>query len=107
MSFGPDSNRTTHIVFESRGKREDDQLELEFRRICDGDNRWGALPFRIRFAAKAVNSAGLQLADLTAHPIGRYIMNPEQANRAYEIIEQKFRRSPNGEIRGWGLKVFP
>jgi len=27
--------------------------------------------------------------------------------RAYEILEAKFRRSPHGDVRGWGLKTFP
>ncbi len=30
----------------------------------------------------------------------------DQPNRAYDIVSAKFRRSPMGEIRGWGLKVF-
>ncbi len=28
----------THVVVEQRGRKEDDELELEFRRICDGNN---------------------------------------------------------------------
>lgn len=56
---------------------------------------------------KKCNSAGLQLADLVARPIGRKVMNPAQPNRAYEILERKFRRSPRGSVRGWGLKVSP
>lgn len=34
-------------------------------------------------------------------------MRPMQPNRAYDIVEKKFRRSPAGIIKGWGLKVFP
>jgi hypothetical protein len=30
-----------------------------------------------------------------------------QPNRAYDIVAKKFRRSPTGETKGWGLKVFP
>src|SRR5262245_43093412 len=61
----------THVIVECRGKKEDNELELEFRRICDGANRLGiALPFDVVFADKRVNSAGLQLADLVARPIG-------------------------------------
>ena len=75
--------RPTHIVFEARGKREDDELELEFGRVCDGENdRNESLPFQIVFAAKQINSSGLQLADLTARPVGRHVMNPAQTNRA-------------------------
>jgi hypothetical protein len=71
--------RTTHIIVERRGRREDDNLELAFRRIRDGANRWGAMPgFEIVFADKKTNSAGLQLADLTARPIGRHVLDPAQ-----------------------------
>lgn len=99
---------TTHIVVERRGKREDDELELAFRRIRDGANYVGEMPgFEIIFADKKTNSAGLQLADLTARPIGRHVLEPAQPNRAWEIIEPKLRRSPAGVVRGWGLKVFP
>lgn len=100
--------RTTHIVVERRGKREDDDLELAFRRIRDGANQWGAMPgFEIVFADKKTNSAGLQLADLTARPIGRHVLDPIQPNRAWDIIEPKLRRSPQGRVIGWGLKIFP
>lgn len=99
---------TTHIVVERRGKREDDELELAFRRIRDGANYVGEMPgFEIIFADKKTNSAGLQLADLTARPIGRHVLDPAQPNRAWDIIEPKLRRSPAGVVRGWGLKVFP
>jgi hypothetical protein len=66
----------THIVVECRGKKEDDELELEFRRICDGANRLGiSLPFDIIFADKKVDSPGLQLADLVARPIGVSVLD--------------------------------
>jgi hypothetical protein len=98
-----------HVVFEERGKREDENLELEFRRVVDADNNRleTRLPFNVVFSDKESNSAGLQLADLVARPIGRHLLKPQQPNRAYEIIEEKFRRSPRGEIDDWGLKVFP
>jgi len=100
--------RATHIVFESRGKREDDELELEFRRVCGGENyRNEALPFQFVLASKQVNSSGLQLADLTARPIGRYVINPGQTNRAFAIIEKKLDWSTNGQIEGYGLKTYP
>jgi hypothetical protein len=98
----------TPVIIEQRGQREDDQLELEFRRVCDRRNFTGAvLNLQSRFVAKSANVPGLQVADLVARPIGRHILNPEQPNRAYEVVEQKFRRSPGGKLMGWGLKVFP
>lgn len=98
-----------HVVFEERGKREDDNLELEFRRVIDEENNQlgTRLPFDIVFSSKESNSAGLQLADLVARPIGRHLLKPQQSNRAYDIIEGKFRRSPQGKVRSWGLKIFP
>lgn len=98
----------THVIVEKRGAREDAELELEFRRVCDGANYEGVqLPFEVVFADKKSNSAGLQLADLVARPVGIKMLRPEQANRAYEVIEAKFYRSGAGQIRGWGLKCFP
>lgn len=100
--------RLTHIVFESRGKKEDGELELAFRRVCDGQNlRGDRLPLEIVIVSKQSNSTGLQLADLVARPIGRKLIKPEQINRAYEIVETKFDRSPEGSVDEWGLKVYP
>jgi len=42
-----------------------------------------------------------------AHPIGRHVVKPDQPNRAYDTLEPKFRRGPQGEVNGYGLKVFP
>lgn len=101
------AEKKTHIIFECRGKREDNDLELEFRRICAGKNRWGVLPFEAIFANKKTNSCGLQLADLIARPIGRYVLDSTQTNRAYTLIEKKFYRSKAGKMNGRGLKCFP
>jgi hypothetical protein len=98
----------THVVVEKRGKREDAELELEFRRICDGANSHKRrLPFEMVLAAKESNAPGMQLADLVARPIGIKALRPAQPNRAYDLLENKFRRNLQGEIRGWGLKSFP
>jgi hypothetical protein len=78
----------THVVVECRGKKEDNELELEFRRICDGANRQNRrLPFEIVFADKKTNSSGLQLAVLLARPVGLSIddlINLEQAKLSNE-----------------------
>ncbi len=91
-------------MVEARGKKEDADLELEFRRILD-QNPKGLANFEIQFADKRVNSAGLQIVDLVAHPIGRNYINPQQINRSYEILEKKFHRYPSH--MGKGLKIFP
>ena len=61
----------------------------------------------IRFMDKKHNSTGLQLADLVAHPIGRHAIDPDQPNRAFDILKPKFRRGPAGLVKGFGLKIFP
>jgi len=82
---------TTHVVVECRGKKEDGELELEFRRICDGDNPGNMhLPFDIVFADKKTNLAGLQLADLVARPVGLNYIRPTQANQAFDLLKRKF-----------------
>jgi len=98
----------THIVVEKRGKKEDAELELEFRRVCDGHNYLNQLfPFEIVFADKKSNSAGLQMADLIARPVGMKILRPDQCNKTHDIIEGKFYRNETGQFNGWGLKCFP
>lgn len=103
-----EADRLTHVLVESRGPKEDADLELAFRRICDGTNACGCrLPFQVVFVDKKQNLAGLQLADLACHPIGRHLLKPEQTNRAYEVVERKIRRNGAGRIEGYGLKTFP
>lgn len=101
-------DRTTHVVCEARGAKEDAELELEFRRIRDGANFLRQrLPFELVVAHKQTNSEGLQLADLTARPIGLSVLRPGQANRAYQALHAKFFRDRQGVVHGMGLKVFP
>ena len=96
--------KSIHIIFESRGKKEDDALELEFRRIAGNESQWGyrhddfsSFDFQPVFIPKSANSSGLQLADLTARPIGLSYLRPNQPNRAFNTIKPKL-----GE-----LKCFP
>lgn len=88
---------------ECRGKREDAELELAFRRLC-----WSRVPgFSIEFVDKKANLAGLQIADLVSTPIGQHVIKPGIQNRAFATIEPKLHRSADGEVTGYGLKVFP
>lgn len=103
----------THVIVECRGPKEDKELELEFRRICDGNNRLQAnLPFEVGFADKKENSIGLQLADLVSRPIGIQCLRPEQSNRAFESLKTKFyckdgRACVGVGYESYGLKIFP
>lgn len=96
--------REVHFVFEKRGAKEDDALELEFRRICDENSQFGyraidfgKMKFKPVFADKKSNSCGLQLADLTARPMGINYLRPSQPNTAFDIIKTKIK----------ALKEFP
>jgi hypothetical protein len=106
MSETKQDGRVTHLVCESRGRKEDKDLELAFRRICPGLDLFSELPFDIVFADKKVNSVGLQLADLTARPIGRHHLNEAEPNRAYKVLQQKFTITENGFVDGSGRGIF-
>ena len=103
----------THVVVECRGKKEDAELELEFRRICDGENHGNRqLPFNIIFADKKTNLAGLQVADLVARPVGVNYLRPGQANQAFEILRRKFycdggRKRVGDGYENVGLMIYP
>jgi hypothetical protein len=96
--------RLTHVLFEGRGRVEDAQLELEFRRVADNQRRWGwravdftRTPLEPVFVPKAANLAGHQLTDLIARPLALRALRPDQPNRAAEVILNRVR----------DLKVFP
>lgn len=103
----------THVLVECRGKKEDAELELEFRRICDGENPGNRqLPFNVIFADKKTNLTGLQLADLVARPVGLNYIWHEQANQAFELLKNKFfcaggRDRAGQGYQNVGLKIYP
>jgi hypothetical protein len=97
-------NSRVHVLFEARGKAEDRELELEFRRIVSGQAEWGwkRVPFKLMefeplFVRKAANLAGHQISDLIARPLGLRALRPDQPNRALEAILPRVN----------DLKVFP
>ena len=100
--------RMAHIVIESRGTKEDRQLGMAFQHVHNAKHSSNtAMPeLAIRFADKKTNSAGLQIADLTGRPIGRHFITPVQSNRAWDAIEPKLLRSPQGDVNGWGLTIL-
>ena len=99
-----------HLVAESRGKKEDDDLRLSFFKIIsqgtqyNSVDRFKVIDFKLHFVPKNMNTVGTQLADLAAYPIARHILYPDRPNPAYDIVSNKLYRG-----RGWvrGLKVFP
>lgn len=97
------------FVAETRGQNEDETLERCFyRMMSEGTDyikgsRFKALDCPLVFRNKRDNIAGIQLADLCAHPCARQVLNPKQANRAFDIVNEKIYR--NGKVTAW--KIFP
>lgn len=92
-----------YIVVEKRGKNEDADLELAFRRICENN----IYNLKLRMASKQTNCAGLQLADLIARPIGLSILRPTQPNRGFDLVRKKFITDSKGNYMGYGLSILP
>jgi len=84
------AGRTTLVVVESRGPKEDKELRDEFRTLMELNLPSGIRgTFELVSAHKSANVLGLQLADLVARPIGVKSLRPDQTNRAFEVIQAK------------------
>ena len=107
-SKGCSDHGKTFVVCESRGRKEDSDLKTSFLSTCLGDNKHQKeYPFEVVFASKSVNSCGLQLADLTARPIGQFVMRPEQENRTYKILKDKLLGNEEDFFLVKGLRIVP
>ena len=95
------------VMAEARGKNEDDALEIEFLSLMSMGTEYipglSGLSCPLVFRNKRDNVAGIQLADLCAHPCARHILKPEQANQAYDIVTPHIYQ--HNSVKGW--KVFP
>ena len=107
--INPDGG-TIDIIVERRGKREDTTLlnyynKLRFtgmhhispERLAEHMGSFG-------FSKKTENVSGLQVADLIAYPISRYVLNPEKQNQAFDVISSNVYTSNGKRL---GLKIFP
>lgn len=112
------------VMAESRGGKEDRRLKDSFERLYGrGSDFMGPEVLKERLTskqlkvkAKSNNVAGLQLADLIAHPSYRAMLARRQRHslpqnfggRIAKILEDnKYDRSPTGKIEGWGTKWLP
>lgn len=105
-----DGLKKLSIYIEKRGKKEDKLLEANYQRILS-KGTYFVSPTRLKsflpmlyFRHKNENDSGIQLADLVAYPIARYLIDPKRANPAFDLIEQKFYRKYDKRI---GLKIHP
>lgn len=101
---------TLSIIIEKRGKREDKNLDDHFQRIAGkGTGRLSAEEIAeytptFKFKDKKDNINGLQLADLVAYPIARYVIEPNRANPAFDVLASKIYRTDGGLE---GLRIYP
>lgn len=100
---------TLPVTAEARGKNEDNQLAAAFLRIItEGTRHQSAERFRslncpLTFRRKSDNIAGMQIADLCAHPSARKLLHPAQPHHAFEVIEKHLYHRDG--VTGW--KVLP
>ncbi|MBX7044723.1 MAG: DUF3800 domain-containing protein [Ignavibacteria bacterium] len=83
------------IIFEKRGKKEDNEL-LKYVNtlISAGTQNLTAEQLKrfnitIDFKNKADNINGLQIADLIAYPTARFVIDFKRANPSYDLIKSK------------------
>lgn len=77
---------------EMRGKKEDKELADYYELIRTKGTKWLS-PERLNahlskfiFLSKKQNVIGLQLADMIAYPIARYVLNSNAVNLAYDTL---------------------
>ncbi|HUY90035.1 MAG TPA: DUF3800 domain-containing protein [Pirellulales bacterium] len=112
------------VMAESRGGKEDRRLKESYERVYDSGSGYVArqqftaclTSRQLKVKQKANNIAGLQIADLIAHPsyratLARREQTPLPTNfggKIAEILENgKYDRDANGVIDRWGRKWLP
>lgn len=102
-----------NIIVESRGKKENELLLAHYNSILDrGTFHVDSLRFKERiqsfhFCKKRDNLVGSQIADLTAYPLARHVINPKEPYVPFKILDKKIYCDKNGKKMGYGLKIFP
>lgn len=112
------------VMAESRGGREDRRLKDSFKRVYEEGSDWvrpeviqeHLTSKQLKVKPKSNNIAGLQLADIIAHPsfkstLARHNNEALASNfggKVARILEDsKYRQGPKGTIDGWGRKWLP
>lgn len=117
-------NAQGDVMAEVRGRKFDRQLERSFFRLYErGNQHISAQRFQSRLSSpklkmkpKSQNIAGLQIADLLAHPSSQYIRSMMVgdvqpigfgARISQLLVEHKYYRKHDGQIDGFGTKWLP
>jgi len=122
VGFLASSASTGDVLAEGRGRKEDTALCDAFAENVRVGSQWSSDAIRARLnshtlgiATKTANSAGLQVADLVAHPcfrraLARHVQTEIPggfSGQVAEAMKAKLRRSATGKVLGYGLKWLP
>lgn len=119
----PDVGAIGDVMAESRGGREDIRLKDSFSRLVTGGSDYVDVERftrvltskQLKVKPKSNNIAGLQIADLLAHPSRRDILLENGlierkaevfGDRIIELLKSKYYQK-NGKIAGYGKKLLP
>ncbi len=118
------SNALGDVMAESRGAKEDQRLKASFEEVyANGSDSMKPEMFvahltskQLKMKLKSNNIAGLQLADIIAHPSFRATLARRESQpladnfggKIAEILEaSKYVRGLDGQIDGWGRRWLP
>lgn len=98
------------IVVERRNPNQNQMLLKYYNGLRVTGTKW-ITPERLKdriknfkFQFKADNIIGLQVADLIAYPISRYVLNPERPNPAFHVIAKHIYTYKGAKL---GFKIIP
>jgi hypothetical protein len=111
------------VMAESRGKQEDLQLKSAYRTVYEaGTNALSHEAYQralsskdLKLQSKHANIAGLELADMLAHPVKTACLHAKGlwlepvgpfGQRLYSLVESKFVVGPLGKAEGTGWTIF-
>ena len=101
-------NDSTHIIFESRNKKDYiDINKLFFDYFKKSNYNKVKKSLTSNIVDKNVVSSGIQLANYLAGSIGLSVINPNLDRRIIKIIESKYTCNKNNKFLGVGLKTIP
>lgn len=112
------------VMIESRGGNEDKRLKKSFNKLFnEGTDFVKKESFakyftscQLKVKAKANNISGLQLADILAHPSRNHILKENGlftskretfGDEIINVLKQKYHKSKEGKIVGFGIKKLP
>lgn len=119
-------NRVGDVMAEARGGKEDSLLMDSYTRVYE-HGAWGVTPGeffqlaltsrQLKLRGKKANIAGLQLADLIAHPAKLWVLRhyglfedapAPFAERLMNVVENKFNRQLyDNRVEGYGFVLYP